>query len=131
MRMRVLLLCSAFVLLALPGRAEKMNSRFGHVYWGLGPNLSLLGNLRVGFSDFELGLIQGTGAGVMWVQRTASPVFLQLGVAGTNGGTGLIGGGGFEWNTSSYFRLRTDITVSTDSALQTQSFVSVGGVFVL
>lgn len=128
---RRLLFALALFLAPLTGHAEPMNSRFGHFYWGLGPNFSLLGNLRLGFNAVELGLIQGTGAGVMWVQRTSSPLFLQLGVIGTSGGAGIIGGGGLEWNTSSYFRLRTDITVSTDSALQTQSFVSVGGVFVL
>jgi len=111
--------------------AEPLQSRIGHLYWGVGPNLSPLGNIRLGFGSLELGLIQGTGAGLMWVQRTASPIFFQLGVLSTSGGVGLIGGGGLEWNNSSYFRWRTDITVLTDQAYQTQSFVSFGGVFIL
>lgn len=112
-------------------KAAPIQSRIGHLYWGLGPNFGLLGNVRLGFGSVELGLLQGTGIGVAWVQRTQSPAFFQVGVLQTNGGAGIIGGGGLEWNTSSVFRFRTDLTVSTDSAFQTQSFVSLGGVFIL
>jgi hypothetical protein len=121
------------VLLLGNGRAvaAPIQSRIGHLYWGLGPNFGLLGNVRLGFGSVELGLLQGTGIGVAWVQRTQSPAFFQIGVLQTTGGVGIIGGGGLEWNTSSFFRFRTDLTVSTDSAFQTESFVSLGGVFIL
>lgn len=112
-------------------QAEPIQSRIGHLYWGLGPNFSPMGNFRLGVGPVELGLVQGSGMGLMWVQRTPSSVFFQVGLVGTTGGTGFIGGGGLEWNNSSFFRFRTDITVTTDSAYQTQSFVSLGGVFIL
>lgn len=111
--------------------AEPIDSRIGHLYWGLGPNFGLLGNVRVGLGSVEIGVLQGAGFGIAYVHRTTSPLFVQLGILGTSGGTGILGGGGLEWNTSSFFRFRTDITVSTDKAYQTQAFVSVGGVFIL
>lgn len=123
----IFLVC--LICMSVKTQAEPLQSRIGHLYWGLGPNFGLLGNLRLGFSAVELGLVQGTGFGLMWVHRTPSPLFFQVGILTTSAGAGLIGGGGMEWNTSSYFRFRTDITVSTDSAFQTQSFVSLGGVF--
>lgn len=112
-------------------KAEQISSRIGHLYWGLGPNFGLLGNIRLGFGNIEIGVLQGTGFGVAYVHRTSTPLFMQIGVLGTSGGGGIIGGGGMEWNTSSFFRWRTDITVSTDKAYQTQAFVSVGGVLIL
>jgi hypothetical protein len=112
-------------------KSEPMQSRIGHLYWGLGPNFGLLGNVRLGFGSVELGVLQGTGFGIMYVNRTQTPLFFQIGVLSTDGGGGVIGGGGMEWNTASFFRWRTDITVSTDKAFQTQGFVSFGGVFIL
>ena len=111
--------------------AEPMQSRIGHLYWGLGPNFGLLGNIRLGFGSVEIGVLQGTGFGVVYIQRTSTPIFFLFGGLDTSGGGGIIGGGGMEWNTSSFFRFRTDITVSTDKAHQTQGFVSFGGVLVL
>lgn len=108
-----------------------MDSRFTHIYWGLGSNFSPLGNLRVGIGPVEVGIVQGTGVGAVYVHRTPGPLFLQLGVLSTSGGGGIIGGGGLEWKASSFFRFRTDITVSTDISYQTQGYVSVGGVLVL
>ncbi len=108
-----------------------LTSRFAHVYWALGSNFSPTGNFRLGLGNFEFGLIQGSNVGVVYVQRTASALFVQLGPVTTSGGYGLIGGGGLEWDTSSFFRLRTDVTVSTDSSNQTQGYVSFGGVFIL
>lgn len=125
-----LILC-VLVLASGHAVAAPLQSRIGHLYWGLGPNFGLLGNVRLGFGSVELGLLQGTGIGVAWVQRTQSPAFFQMGVLQTSGGAGIIGGGGLEWNTTSVFRFRTDLTVSTDSAFQTESFVSLGGVFIL
>lgn len=113
-------------------KAEPIQSRIGHLYWGLGPNFGLLGNVRLGFGNsVELGVLQGTGFGIVYVNRTQTPLFFQIGVLATAGGGGIIGGGGMEWNTASFFRWRTDITVSTDKAFQTQGFVSFGGVFIL
>ena len=110
--------------------AEPMNSRIGHLYWGLGANFGLLGNVRLGRGPVEFGIVQGA-FGIMGVHRTSSPLFLQLGVFGANGGTGIMGGGGMEWNTSSWFRFRGDVTVGFDQAYQTQSTVSLGGVLIL
>lgn len=111
--------------------AEPIQSSIGHLYWGLGPNFGLLGNVRFGFSSVEIGVLQNTGFGIAYVHRTSTPLFVQIGVLSTDGGGGIIGGGGMEWNTSSWFRWRTDITVSTDKAYQTQGFLSFGGVFIL
>lgn len=122
---------SFIALTSVSIKAEPLQSRIGHLYWGLGPNFGLLGNVRLGFGSIEIGVLQGTGFGIMYVNRTASPLFVQIGALSTDGGGGIIGGGGLEWNNSSFFRWRTDITVSTDKAFQTQGFVSVGGVFIL
>ncbi|MBL7545984.1 MAG: hypothetical protein JNL11_19350 [Bdellovibrionaceae bacterium] len=111
--------------------AEPIQSNVGHLYWGLGPNFGLLGNVRVGFSNVEIGVIQNTGFGIAYVRRTSTPLFVQIGAVSTSAGGGIIGGGGMEWNTSSWFRWRTDITVSTDKGYQTEGFVSFGGVFIL
>jgi hypothetical protein len=120
-----------FFLTFQKANAEAIQSRIGHLYWGLGPNFGLLGNVRLGFSSVEIGVLQNTGFGIAYVHRTPTPLFVQIGVLSTDGGGGIIGGGGMEWNTSSWFRWRTDITVSTDKAYQTQGFVSFGGVFIL
>jgi hypothetical protein len=117
--------------LCLTLHAEPIQSRIGHFYWGLGPNFGLMGNIRLGFGSIELGVLQGTGLGVAYVHRTNSPLFLQIGLVSATGGAGLIGGGGLEWNTSSFFRFRTDITAKTDSTFRTEGFVSVGGVLIL
>ena len=118
------------LLLSVQLHAKPIESKIGHLYWGVGPNLGLLGNIRLGFSSIELGLLQGTGYGVVWVHRTATPLFFEIGGL-VSSGAGIIGGGGMEWDTFSFIRLRTDITVSTDSHYQTQGFVSIGGVFIL
>ncbi len=112
-------------------QAEPLQSHIGHLYWGLGPNFGLLGNVRIGVGSVELGVLQGTGFGAVYVQRTSTPIFIQIGALSTNGGGGIIGGGGMEWNTSSRFRWRTDVTVTSDQAYQTQGFVSFGGVLIL
>ncbi len=112
-------------------QSEPMQSTIGHLYWGLGPNFGLTGNVRLGFGSLEIGLLQNTGIGAVYIHRTSTPVFFQIGMVSTNGGGGIIGGGGMEWNTSSYFRWRTDITVTTDRSYQTDGFVSVGGVLIL
>lgn len=112
-------------------QAEQLQSRLGHLYWAVGPNFGLLGNIRLGFGSFEVGVLQGTGFGTAWITRTSSPIFFEIGALTTTGGAGIIGGGGLEWNTSSFFRWRTDITVSADSGYQTQSFVAFGGVLIL
>lgn len=98
---------SLFILLVVvfgssPTRAEPMDSRFTHIYWGLGSNFSPLGNLRVGIGPVEVGIVQGTGVGAVYVHRTPGPLFLQLGVLSTSGGGGIIGGGGLEWKASSF-----------------------------
>lgn len=130
--MKLLILILSFLFLNInKSHAEPIDSRIGHLYWGLGPNFGLLGNIRFGFGNVEVGVLQGTGFGVAYVHRTMTPLFVQLGVLSTGGGGGIIGGGGMEWNTASFFRLRTDITVSTDKAYQTQAFVSFGGVLIL
>lgn len=114
-----------------PAHAEPLQSKIGHLYWALGPNFGLLGNVRLGFSSVEIGVLQSTGYGAVWVNRTSTPLFIQMGVLATASGGGIIGGGGLEWNTSSYFRWRTDITASVDKGYQTQGFVAFGGVFIL
>lgn len=130
--MKLFILILSFLFLSVKNvNAEPIDSRIGHLYWGLGPNFGLLGNIRLGFGNVEVGVLQGTGFGVAYVHRTMTPLFVQIGALSTDGGGGIIGGGGMEWNTSSFFRLRTDITVSTDKAYETQAFVSVGGVLIL
>lgn len=89
-----------------------------------------MGNLRLGVGPVEVGLLQTTGFGAVYVQRSNTPLFIQLGLV-TGSATGIIGGGGLEWNTSSWFRFRTDLTVSTDSQSNTKSSVTFGGVFIL
>lgn len=131
MKLLVILILSFFMFSSNTVNAEPMQSRIGHLYWGLGPNFGLLGNIRLGFGSVEFGVLQGTGFGIMYVNRTQTPLFFQIGALTTDGGGGIIGGGGMEWNTASFFRWRTDITVSTDKAFQTQGFVSFGGVFIL
>jgi hypothetical protein len=110
--------------------AYPMNSSFGHFYFGFGPNFNLRGNIRLGVNSLELGLIQEAGFGAMYVLRTDTAFFYQIGGILSNGGA-IIGGGGMEWNTSSFFRFRTDITVKTTSSFETEGYVSVGGVFIL
>ncbi len=119
------------MLFCLNLHADPIQSRIGHFYWGVGPNFSLLGNVRLGFGNIELGVLQGTGLGVAYVHRTNTPLFLQIGLVSATGGAGLIGGGGLEWNTFSFFRFRTDVTAKTDGTFRTEGFVSVGGVFIL
>lgn len=131
MKLLVILILSFFIFSLNSVNAEPMQSRIGHLYWGLGPNFGLLGNARLGFGSVELGVLQNTGFGIVYVNRTQTPLFFQIGALTTDGGGGIIGGGGMEWNTTSFFRWRTDITVSTDKAFQTQGFVSFGGVFIL
>lgn len=116
---------------ASPSQAEPLQSRIGHLYWALGPNFGLLGNLRFGFSNVEIGILQGAGYGAVWVNRTSTPLFIQLGALATSAGGGIIGGGGMEWNTSSFFRWRTDITACVDQGSQTQANVTFGGVLIL
>jgi len=118
-------------LVSLNLTAKPIDSYIGHLYWGLGPNFGLLGNVRLGFGPVEVGVLQNAGFGVVYVHRTESAIFYQLGIVSRTAGTGIIGGGGLEWDTSSFFRFRTDITVLTDSVFQTEGFVSVGGVFIL
>lgn len=128
--MRFLILI--FVLLtSLASNATPIQSTLGHFYWGLGQNLGMLGNIRLGAGNIEFGLLQGSGIGVVVVNRTASRLFYQIGPIQTSAGFGMIGGGGLEWETASFFRFRTDVTVCTDKDFQTQSYVSVGGVFIL
>lgn len=129
--MRSILVFISSLLCCHSLHAEPIQSRIGHFYWALGPNFSPLGNVRLGFGNIELGVLQGTGLGVVYVHRTSSPLFLQIGPVSTNGGVGLIGGGGLEWNTFSFFRFRTDITAKTDGTFRTEGFVSIGGVLIL
>ena len=117
-------------LLSWPVFAAPMDSRWFHLYWGFGPNLTPTGNFRVGLGSVELGLIQGSGLGAVWVQRSESLGFFQLG-ATFQDGPALLAGGGLEWRLGSYFRLRTDVSVTTDTDFETQGFVSLGGVLVL
>lgn len=116
-------------LAATRADAYPLDSTIGHLYFGLGPNFNLRSNFRLGINSIEFGLIQG-GIGMVYVQRTESAVFYQIGALFQDGG-GPIGGGGMEWNTSSFFRLRTDITVKTSVKFETEGFVSIGGVFIL
>ncbi|MGE0634726.1 MAG: hypothetical protein AB7O96_20100 [Pseudobdellovibrionaceae bacterium] len=129
--MKRLALGVSLLFFCFHAKAEPMQSSIGHLYWGVGPNFGLLGNVRIGFSSLELGILQNMGFGIAGIYRTSSPVFFQLGLVAVTGGAGVMGGGGMEWNTSSFFRWRTDITVSTDHAFKTESFVSFGGVFIL
>jgi hypothetical protein len=110
--------------------AAPMDSRWFHLYWGVGPNLSPFGNFRVGLDSIELGLIQGAGLGAVLVARSEASPFFQIGVVFENGAS-VLAGGGFEWRLNSYFRLRSDVSVRTDQDFQTQAFVSIGGVLVL
>jgi hypothetical protein len=111
--------------------ANPINSKVCHIYWGLGQNLSPMGNLRVGFSEVEFGLLQGSGIGIVYAHRTSSPFFYEIGPVAAGSGVALLGGGGAEWDVFSNFRLRTDVTVSTDAKYQTSSYVSLGGVLIL
>lgn len=111
-------------------QAYPMNSKLGHFYFGLGPNFNMRGNMRLGINRVEFGLIQEAGLGAMYIHRTESAFFYQIGTIFSNGGA-LIGGGGMEWDTSSFFRFRTDITVKTTPSFETEGYVSVGGVFIL
>lgn len=130
--MKRLIIIPIFLLLSFHNSAaEPIQSSVGHVYWGLGPNFGLLGNVRLGFGSVEFGILQNAGFGVAYIYRTMSPLFFQIGAVGTSGGGGIVGGGGMEWNTSSWFRWRSDITVTTDKAYQTEGYVSFGGVFIL
>lgn len=122
------ILLSAFA--STQAHAYPLNSKVGHFYLGLGPNFNLRSNIRLGVSNIEFGLIQEAGIGAVYVHRTESAFFYQLGAIFSNGGA-LIGGGGMEWDTSSFFRFRTDITVKTTPSFETEGYVSVGGVFIL
>lgn len=119
----------AGLLAATRASAYPLDSKIGHFYLGLGPNFNLRSNFRLGINSVELGVIQG-GIGMVYVQRTESAFFYQIGALFQDGG-GPIGGGGMEWNTSSFFRFRTDITVKTSKSFETEGFVSIGGVFIL
>jgi len=110
--------------------AYPIQDHLGHFYFGLGQNFNLQGNIRLGYKDFEFGLIQNTGYGFMLLQRTSTPFFIQAGALFSNGG-GVLAGGGMEWDNSSWFRFRADVTVGTTINYETQSVVSAGGVFIL
>lgn len=117
-------------LISPRAEAYPLNSSIGHLYLGLGQNFNLRGNIRLGISSVEFGLLQGSGIGVVYVQRTESAFFYELGALFSDGG-GVIGGGGMEWDTTSFFRFRTDITVKTTKSFETEGYVSIGGVFIL
>jgi hypothetical protein len=93
------LLAAAFIVAAIfvspRAKASPTNASIGHLYFGLGPNFNLRGNMRLGFQSIELGLIQEAGIGAMYVHRTESALFYQLGAIFSNGGA-IIGGGGLE-----------------------------------
>lgn len=130
MRLWVVFATLLAVLASTRADAYPLESSIGHFYFGLGPNFNLRGNMRLGISSVEFGLVQEAGIGIMYVQRTDTAFFYQIGAILSNGGA-LIGGGGMEWDTSSFFRLRTDITVKTTTNFETEGYVSVGGVFIL
>ncbi len=125
-----LLIFIALIFTCVQSQAKPIESTIGHVYFGVGPNFNMRGNIRIGFSSVELGLVQGAGIGLMYVHRTATPFFYQVGALFSDGG-GVIGGGGMEWDTFSFFRFRTDVTVKTNVSFETEGYVSIGGVFIL
>lgn len=51
-----------------------MSSRIGHLYWGLGPNFGMMGNVRLGFGRVEIGVLQGTGFGLACI-NTMNRIF--------------------------------------------------------
>jgi hypothetical protein len=117
-------------LLSMPALAAPMDSRWFHFYWGAGPNLTPGANIRLGLGPLEFGLVQGSGFGTVWVQRSDSLAFFQVGAVFPDD-PALLAGGGLEWRLGSYFRLRADVSVTTNLNSETMSFVSVGGVLVL
>jgi hypothetical protein len=96
------------------------------VFWGLGPNFSPLGNLRLGYKAWEFGLIDSSGLGAMYVVRSSTPLFAECGAAITGYGLGVIGGVGAAWQVSSNFDVRIETAIFTDVDFVTGASSSVG-----
>lgn len=126
-----MLMGAIFLLVSRISHAEPIQSNSGHLYVAVGPNFSLMGNIRLGFGEvLELGVIQNSGLGVMFLKRTSSPLFLQAGALVSNGG-GVSLGGGLESSVSSRFRVRSDITVNASTRYEVGAVVTIGGVIIL
>jgi hypothetical protein len=113
---------SAFSANAATGAREHSWS----AYWGLGPNFSPIGNLRIGYHAAEFGVINSTGLGAVYVARSTSPIFAELGALMTYRGLGLLAGVGAAWELFSFMDLRMESSVSTDTGAVTGSNASIG-----
>lgn len=117
-------------LFGMKVEAAKLAAGAHHIHYALTMNFNPLGNFRYGIGDVEFGLIQAENFGVMFLERTPSPIFMQIGL-GTSEGGALIVGGGLEESSGNWFRWRSDVTVSVDKNVQTNLVVTLGGIFLL
>ncbi len=102
-----------------------------YIHYAVTQNINPLGNIRYGTGTAEYGYLQGDQIGVMFVRRTrSSPIFIQAGFGIANGAAFIVGGG-LESEGNSWFRWRSDITLSLDKNIDSELVVTVGGIFIL
>lgn len=122
----LLIVLSGFLFAPAFAHAAASAERGLYGFWGLGPNLSPLGNVRIGYHNAEVGIISGTGIGAAYLFRSSSAFFAELGGLVTPRGFGVMGGIGGEWPFWSYFALRAEITSIVDETWVSGGAASIG-----